>query len=67
MYIIDTRMRAAARRLLEMSERVLGDDASLADRYSYINVMLSQWGDQIDLGLRARLRLSCYEALFHKK
>jgi hypothetical protein len=72
MYKLNDRMHLAADRLLEMAGRVLGPDADRADRYAYINVMLSQWGDEagqgpvagLDLTLRTQLRVACYEHLF---
>lgn len=57
-------VRIGARRLLEMADRVLGAKSTRADRYSYINLLLSQMNDELDLGLRTGLRVSAYEQLF---
>jgi len=54
----------AARRLLEMADRVLGEGSTPSGRYAYVSLILSQWTEEIDPSLRANLRLSCYEQLF---
>ena len=67
MYKLNDRMHLAADRLLEMADRVLGPGADRADRYAYVNVLLSRWGEELDLALRTRLRLACYERLFGER
>jgi hypothetical protein len=60
------RMHLGAERLVEMAGRVLGPQASRADKYVYLNALLSRLGELGDAQRRARLRVECYETLFEQ-